>query len=178
MTVTDLSGMGTFAHTSLNIDPSTLVEATSQAIRPNMVHHPVQATNPITVAENTICSDNVPISQSQVREQPEEQGQADLQLRIKTSQARIAQLEAASNSHPLDREPSSNLSVSPVLQALFSDEATIDKARASAAALNAVTREERKQPLQDIIPGFKASALDIRKSTHFRSSPIPVSLRA
>ena len=53
----------------------------------------------------------------------------------------------------------SSNSFSKELDNLFSDEAAIDRARALAAA--ASSKEERKLTLPEVIPGFKASTLDI-----------------
>jgi hypothetical protein len=51
----------------------------------------------------------------------------------------------------------------PVPPVLFVDQATIDRARAAATALN---DGNKKTTLPEVVPGFKANSLDIRK---FRS---------
>jgi hypothetical protein len=68
--------------------------------------------------------------------------------------ARIAQLEAAQPAEPCD------VNVQPSLPVLFTDPETVDRARSAAVAAKG---DDKKAPLPDIVPGFKANSLDVRE---------------
>jgi hypothetical protein len=69
---------------------------------------------------------------------------------------RIAQLEAA---HPADPCPEAAV-CPPVLPILFADLEAVDKVKAAAIAAKG---DNKKTPLPEIVPGFKANSLDVRE---------------
>ena len=80
---------------------------------------------------------------------------------IATLKAKLATLEPST----MQTHPASS-ALPPNNEVLFADQATIDRARAATVA----AREESHRPLlPDPVPGFKASPLDISKS-----SPSPI----
>ena len=73
---------------------------------------------------------------------------------IAALQARIAELEAR-------QQAQAPQSQQPTQQVLYSDSATVELARAAAA------KEGGKKKLGEIVPGFKANPLELRKSFLF-----------
>ena len=72
----------------------------------------------------------------------------------------LAQLVAVQGGNPPRVAPH------PVPPVLFADPEAVDRARAAAATAR---EADKKPPLPDIVPGFKANALDIRECPFTRS---------
>ena len=118
----------------------------------SMTPYLAQTTSQISLANwsdgpsdvDALRNESMPTVQAQVVNQPEEQGQANMQLHIRVFvQARVDQLEAANGNQPIDKESTLIHSLLLALRALCSDETTIERARALASASNAAAKEEK-----------------------------------